>query len=161
MNVVVAAAALAATSVLGPPRVAPATGWYSGTGSARACVGVASERCTESWAWTATVRWRDCRSCVPRRTLSILPRDGVAVTVTRVRERPVAARREIEWPPRIAVGAVAAGMEGIPRRYGVYQLFARLANRDEVMVWAYFGRSRPTSAQLAAANRRLRAARVP
>lgn len=52
-------------------------------------------------------------------------------------------------------------MEGIPRRYGVYQLFARLANGEEVIVWAYFGRTRPTAAQLSAANAQLRMARFP
>jgi hypothetical protein len=52
-------------------------------------------------------------------------------------------------------------MEGIPHRYGVYQLFVRVADREEVMVWAYFGRSRPTTGQLANANSRLRAARLP
>jgi len=55
---------------------------------------------------------------------------------------------------------VSAGMEGVPRRYGVYQLFARVRGGDEVLVWAYFGRSRPTTAQLAAANAQLRAARL-
>ena len=43
---------------------------------------------------------------------------------------------------------------------GVYQLFARVRGGDKVLVWAYFGRSRPTTAQLAAANAQLRAARL-
>lgn len=161
MKLLVATAALAATNALAPAQFTPTPGWHSGTGKARACVGVSAERCTESWAWTSTVGWRDCRSCVPRKTLSVLSRDGVAVTITRVRERPVVARRQIAWPPRIAAREVTAGIEGIPNRYGVYQLFARLTNREAVMVWAYFGRSRPTTEQLAAANGRLRAARLP
>lgn len=157
----VAAVALASTNALAPAQFTPAPGWHSGAGVARPCVGVSAERCTESWAWTSTVRWKDCRSCVPHKTLAVLPRNGVVVTVTRVRERPVVARRQIEWPPRIAARDVTAGMEGIPSRYGVYQLFARLASPEEVMVSAYFGRSRPTTEQLVAANRRLRATRLP
>lgn len=161
MKLLVATVALATTNALAPAQFTPAPGWHSGTGKTRACPGVSAERCTESWAWTSTVRWRDCRSCVPHKTLSVLPRNGVVVTVTRVRERPVFARRQIKWPPRIATRDVTAGMEGIPGRYGVYQLVARLANREEVMVSAYFGRSRPTTEQIAAANGRLRAARLP
>lgn len=161
MKLLVATVALASTTALAPAQFPTAPGWHSGAGKARACVGVSAERCTESWAWTATVRWRDCRSCAPHKTLSILPRDGVVVTVTRVRERPVVARHRILWPPRIAARDVTAGMEGIPHRYGVYQLFVRVADREEVMVWAYFGRSRPTTEQLAKANSRLRAARLP
>jgi hypothetical protein len=78
-----------------------------------------------------------------------------------VHERPVVAKREIRWPPRIRAVEVTAGMEGIPSRYGVYQLFARLPNRDTVLVWAYFGRSHPSKPQLAAANTQLRRARFP
>jgi hypothetical protein len=51
-------------------------------------------------------------------------------------------------------------MEGVPRRFGVYQLFARLPSGDEVTVWAFFGQARPTKVQLAAANARLRSVRL-
>ena len=160
-KLLLASLTVAATSVLAPAQFAPAKGWHVGTGKARACVGASVERCTETWSWTSTVRWRDCRNCAPHKTLAVLPRDGVVITVTRVRKRPIVAKRQVSWPPRIAARGITAGMEGIPRRYGVYQLFARVANHGEVMVWAYFGRSRPTTAQLAAANDRLSASRLP
>jgi hypothetical protein len=161
MMLLLASLTVAATSVLAPAQFAPAQGWHVGTGKARACVGVSAERCTETWSWTSTVRWRDCRHCAPHKTLAVLQRDGVVITVTRVRERPIVAKRQISWPPRIAARDVTAGVEGIPGRYGVYQLFARVANRGEVMVWASFLRSRPTTAQLVAANARLGASRLP
>lgn len=98
--------------------------------------------------------------CVPHKTLRTLPRDGIIISVARVRERPVVAKRQIEWPVRIRPQEITAGMEGVPRRYGVYQLFARLRGGDTVLLWAYFGRSHPTKAQLAAANTQLRLARL-
>ena len=161
MRLLLATLTVAATGVLAPAQFAPAPGWYVGTGKARACTAVSPDRCSESWSWTATVRWRDCRNCAPHKTLAALPRNGVVITVTRVREQPVVAKRRISWPPRIAAGDVTPGMEGIPSRYGVYQLFARVSSREELMVWAFFGRNRPTTTQLAAANARLRASRLP
>jgi hypothetical protein len=161
MKLLAASLALAATNALVPVQFAPTPGWHTETRKARACPGVSAKRCTDAWASTSTVRWRDCAACLPHKTLSLLPRGGIIITITRVRERPVVAKRQIRWPPRITARGVVRGMEGIPRRYGVYQLSARLANREEVVVWAYFGRSRPTTAQIAAANARLRAARFP
>jgi hypothetical protein len=43
----------------------------------------------------------------------------------------------------------------IPPRFGVYQRLARFG-KTEGCVWAFFGRARPTRAQLAAANAELR-----
>jgi hypothetical protein len=52
---------------------------------------------------------------------------------------------------QIRARGVTAGFEGVPHRYGVYQLFARFGH-IEAYVWAFFGRARPTAGQLAAAN---------
>jgi hypothetical protein len=106
-------------------------------------------------------RSRDCCRCVPHKTLTGLPRSGLILTVTRIREQPIIATRRVSWPPQITANEMTAGMEGIPRRYGVYQLFERVRDREEVMVWAYFGRNQPTAAQIEAANARLRTARFP
>jgi hypothetical protein len=106
------------------------------------------------------VRWRDCENCLPHNTLSTLPLNGMIVTVTHVRELPAVAKRRIVWPPRVRASEVSGGMEGVPSRYGVYQLFARLPSGDEVMVWAYFGQAHPTNLQLAAVNARLRSVRL-
>ena len=144
-----------------PVQFASTLGWQTGTTKARACPGVSADRCTEAGSWASTVGWKDCRNCVPHQTLSTLPRNGIILAVSRVRERPVVATRQVAWPLRIRPQEVTAGIEGIPSRYGVYQLFARLPNRDSVRVWGYFGRSRPTTAQLQAANTQLRMARLP
>jgi hypothetical protein len=80
--------------------------------------------------------------------------------VTGARERPLVARQALGWPPLIRARDVMAGFEGVPRRYGVYQLFARFGH-VEVYVWAFLGRARPTAAQLAAANAELRTAAPP
>lgn len=157
----VAVAVTSATQIaLAPVQFAAAPGWHTGATKARACPGVSASRCTQAWSWASTVRWEDCRGCLPHETLSTLPRSGIIIAVSRVRERPVVAKRQIEWPVRIRAQEVTAGMEGVPSRYGVYQLFARLRGGNEVLVWAYFGRSHPTKAQLAAANTQLRSARL-
>lgn len=106
------------------------------------------------------MRWRDRENCLPHNTLSALPPNGMIVTVTHVRELPAVAKRRIAWPPRVRASEVSGGMEGVPRRYGVYQLFARLPTGDEVMVWAFFGQARPTKVQLAEVNARLRSVRL-
>ena len=152
---------VAAPSGLAPVQFPATPGWHTGAAKPGACPGVSTSRCTQAWSWSSTVRWRDCVNCVPHRTLAVLPRDGVIIAVSRVRERPVIAKRLIQWPPHIKASDVTGGMEGVPRRYGVYQLFARLLSKDTVLVWAYFGRSHPSNVQLAAANAQLRSARLP
>jgi hypothetical protein len=47
----------------------------------------------------------------------------------------------------------------VPHRYGVYELFAHFGG-VEAHIWAFFGRSRPSAAQLAAANAELRTVRL-
>jgi len=155
----VLAATLLATAAVSPLRFPSADGWHAGSTRSQPCPGVPASRCTEAWSWTGTVRWRDCARCLPHRTLAALPPDGVLVSATVAKERPVVAARRIAWPPRIRVGAVG-GLEGVPRRIGVYQLFARVDAAREVSLLVFFGRSRPTAAQLARANARLASARL-
>jgi hypothetical protein len=48
-----------------------------------------------------------------------------------------------------------AGFEGVPRRYGVFQLFVRTGHLERsLFVW--FGRANPTRSQIARANAELR-----
>ena len=75
-------------------------GWHTEATEPRACPGVAASRCTEAWSWTSTVPWQDCRTCTPHLTLRTLLRNGIIISVSHVRERPVAAKRQIEWPLR-------------------------------------------------------------
>jgi hypothetical protein len=139
---------------------AAAGGWHVGAGQVRACQGVPASRCVQASSWAATVRWRDCGNCLPHKTIAALPRDGIALQVTVAIERPMVAKRRIEWPPSIRASDVIAGFEGISNRYGVYQSPAFLIGGREVFVWAFFGRARPTPAQLARANEEFATARM-
>jgi hypothetical protein len=73
-------------------------------------------------------------------------------------ERPIRARKTFAWPPRI-VRRQIAGLEGVPRRVGVYQGQTRVGTR-EVGVFAFFGRANPTSRQLTRANAEFRRCHV-
>jgi hypothetical protein len=150
--------ALAVLALL-PALFAPGPGWHVGHGSAHACPGVSASRCVQATSWAATIRWRGCGECLPHGTIAALPLDGIALQVTVARERPLVARRTLRWPPLIRARDVTAGFEGVQRRYGVYQLFARVGH-VEAYIWAFFGRARPTAKQLAAANAELRTVRL-
>jgi hypothetical protein len=150
---------LFATLALLPILFGPRPGWHTGHEAVRACPGVAASRCVQTTSWAATIRWRDCGGCLPHKTIAALPAGGVALQMTVAAERPLVARRALAWPPIIRGRDVKAGFEGVPRRYGVYQLFARYGG-VEAYVWAVFGRARPTAAQLARANGELRTVRL-
>jgi hypothetical protein len=95
---------------------------------------------------------------VPHEMIARLPRDGIALQIDVSVEHPLRAHAEIAWPPTITSRQVGGGFEGIPRTRGVYQRFETVG-RDEIYVWAFFGRSHPTGAQLEAANAELRTLR--
>ena len=142
-----------------PALFAPRPGWHVGHGSVHACRGVSASRCVYASSWAATIRWRGCGECLPHQTIAALPPDAIALQVTVAVERPLVARRAPRWPPPIRARDVRPGFEGVPRRYGVYQRFARFGH-VEAYVWAFFGRGRPTAGQLAAANAELRTVRL-
>lgn len=143
-----------------PALFAPNPGWHTGHGRVHACPGVSASRCVQAGSWAATVPWRGCGECLPHEMIAALPSDGIILQVTVAVERPLVARRGPAWPPAIRGRDVGAGFEGVSRRYGVYELFARFG-RLEAYVWAFFGRARPSAAQLAAANAELRTVRLP
>jgi hypothetical protein len=147
---------LAALSLL-PALFAPLAGWHTGHGRVHACPGVSASRCVQAASWAATIPWQGCGECLPHQMIAALPRDGIILQVTVAVERPLVARRAL-CPPPIRARDVGAGFDGVSRRYGVYQLFARFG-QVEGYVWAFFGRSRPTAAQLAAANGELETVR--
>ena len=129
-------------------------GWHVGAGHVHACPGMPASRCVQVSSWAATVPWRDCGECLPQKTIDALPPDGIAVEVVLSVERPLTAQRTIAWPPRITAARLS-GIEGIPNKVGVYQLFTRVAGGKEAYVWAFFGRGRPTRSQIARANAEL------
>ena len=160
MHVAALVAAATATAALAPVQFAARPGWHVGVGHVAACPGVPARRCSEVGSWAATVRWRDCVICLPHRTVATLPRTGIAIQIILSRERPPAAKTTMRWPPQARRSDVTAGFEGLPRRIGVFQRFAR-AGTYQAYVWVFFGRSKPTTRELTAANAELKTARLP
>ena len=105
------------------------------------------------YSWASTVPFRDCRDCVPpHKTIAALPPDGVVIQLQSTRGQ---TRRTVgSWPLRIRARDVEPGFEGVPRRYGFSE---RSFQKDGVVRWAFvwFGRTRPTAAQVARANAEL------
>jgi hypothetical protein len=100
---------------------------------------------------------RDCPVCLPHRTLAVLPPGGIVIQLTYGRERPAFGETG-PWPITLHPGDVRAGFEGVPRRFGVAQRMVRTGGIERsLMVW--FGRSRPTTEQLRAANAQLHTVR--
>jgi hypothetical protein len=149
-----------AAAALVPARFAPRSGWHAGAGAVHACPGVTARRCRQVGSWAATVPWRDCGECLPHRTVARLPPDGIAIQISVARENPLVLRNPLPLPVRVSFAAVVAPFEGLPPRIGVFQTSGR-RGRDEVLVTVFFGRSRPTAAQLARAEAELRAAQLP
>lgn len=136
----------AAASPLAPQfHFTPAAGWLIGISSA-----------PQRWSWTSTVRLKDCAGCVPHKTLPTLPPDGIIVYAHVSQNRP--RRPEPAWPPTIRLTNVSGGIEGVPSRYGVYQVLAKTSTGGEAYVFVYFGRAHPTRGQIAEANSRLASA---
>jgi hypothetical protein len=158
LGIALASAAKAATGAAAVPvHFAPAQGWHSGFGSPKACPGVSAARCTQQWLWTGTVAWKDCPNCLPHRTATTLPRNGVVISALIVSERPVVARQRVPWPVRVRARNVVAGFDGLPGRLGIYQLFARVGKGREIRLTVHFGRRQPTLSQIRKANARLAA----
>jgi len=145
--------------MLVPATLPPTAGWHSGHTLVHACPGVAATRCVQATTWAATIRWRDCSECLPHETTAALPPGGIALQATVALERPRRLRRGA-WPPTVRADEVASPFEGLPAHIGVYQHTARV-HGTEVSVVVFFGRARPTVAQLLAAERILRRLRLP
>jgi len=147
-----------ALAVLAPALFAPRAGWHAGHNAVHACPGVAATRCQQVSSWAATIPWRGCGDCLPHQMIARLPRDGIILQITLSIQRPEPALRALSWPPRVTSHSVGAGFEGIPARYGVFQLYGA-SGRCEAYVWAFFGRAHPTASQISRANAELRSLR--
>jgi hypothetical protein len=145
---------LALLLVVSPPHFHAEQGWHVGSKPAHACSGVSPGRCVQASGWASTVRYRDCAICVPHKTLAHLPPGGIVIQLTEAREQPPRARIG-SWPPRIRARDLSPGFEGVPRRYGVFQLFVRSGHLERYL-FVWFGRAHPTRHQLARANAELR-----
>jgi hypothetical protein len=137
-----------------PALFAPHAGWHTGHARPQACTGSPATRCVYAPSWAATIPWRGCGWCIPHQMVAALPPDGVVLQISISKERPMTARVALPWPPRIRARDVVAGFEGVSPRYGVSQQLARYG-QVERYVWGWFGRARPTTAQLARANAEL------
>jgi len=131
--------------VVAPPHFQAGHGWHVGSGT--------------SWGWASTVRFRDCRDCVPpHRTLAHLPPGGILIQLGNFRAEHPPQASPGRWPPRIRQKDVQlGGGEGIPRHVGYAQWFIRRSGVEHYL-WVWFGRTHPTRRQLARANAELRTA---
>jgi hypothetical protein len=142
---------------LSPPHFLGGPGWHVGSQRARPCIGLPASRCIQASGWASTARLRDCSTCLPHRTLAVLPRDGIVIQLTYGREQPPFGELG-SWPVTLRSSDVHAGFEGVSNRFGVAQRMVRTGTLERsLMVW--FGRARPDAAQLRAANAQLRTVR--
>ena len=146
------------SEAVSPMKFVPASGWHVRTGRAHACPGVPASRCSQVTSLASTIHWRDCVECLPHRTVAAMPANGIAIQIGVAVEHPVRATRTFPWPAQVTRARVDAGFEGLPGRIGVYQ-GSMLVGGRELSAMVFFGRSRPTSRQLARANAELRRTR--
>ena len=131
-------AAILGAAALAPATFAPAPGWHVGA--------------ENGTTWAATTRWRDCRAfCLPHRTVTALPYDGIALQLHLAHGRGPKWERPLRWPPKLTP---RAGLEGLPSRIAVVQKLGRL-HGYEAYLFVFFGRPRPTERQLARARAEL------
>jgi hypothetical protein len=142
-----------AAAALAPATFAPGVGWHVGSGRVHACPGGSAASCRYVSSWAATVPWRDCPECLPHRTVARLPADGIALQLQVGIERdPPKWMRPLQWPPR--VHDVVAPFEGLPPRIGVFQAQG-FVHGNSASLFVFFGRSRPSRAQLRKARAEL------
>jgi hypothetical protein len=148
-----------ASAALAPATFAPGIGWHVGAGRVHACPGVKAASCQSVSSYAATVRWRDCASCLPHKTVAALPAGGVALQLllSRERRRPK-WMRPLRWPPRI-VGANGP-FEGLPTRIGVFQTIG-IVHGYTAYLFVFFGRPSPSRAQLNLAHAELTTVSFP
>jgi hypothetical protein len=145
-------------SGLQPARFPARAGWQVGAGHVHACTDMARDRCAQAGSWATTGEWRDCNECLPQRTVAELPSDGIAMTLV-VGRGPNAPKQRLHWPPPLRAGD-AKRLEGLPARIGVIQRSGRLRGFTTYL-FVFFGRARPTAAQLARAQAELARVDLP
>ena len=134
------------------------TGWQVGAGHVHACTDMARDRCSQAGSWATTGEWRDCTECLPQKTVAGLPADGIAMTLLMGRG-PNAPKRALHWPAQLRPGD-ARNFEGLPARIGVIQR-SGLVHGFTTYLFVFFGRPRPTAAQVSRAQAELGAVELP
>jgi hypothetical protein len=124
-----------------------------------------SPKClTQRTSWASTVPFLDGpTSLPPTKTIERLPPDGIVMAVTQYLDvcRRLRGIRALRPPLRLA-DATRSGFPG-PRgdELPLYRLLGRFAGRYNLDLWVFYGRARPTAAQVAAAQRMLAGVRWP
>ncbi len=148
----------AAAHGLEPARFPVRAGWQVGAGHVHACPGTALDNCAQAGSWATTGTWRDCVECLPQRTVAKLPSDGIAITLV-VGRGPRAPKRALQWPPRLRPGE-AQSLKGLPSDIGVIKR-AGVRHGFTTYLFVFFGRPRPTAAQVAHADAELARVELP
>jgi hypothetical protein len=141
-----------------PATFAPAPGWYTGTGGP-AKIEPAGEQ-TDSWA--STVPYGDPpNQFPPHATLAALPADGIAIVAWLARHPSNRSELPAGRPPFQLTDAQRGPFEGVPPTFATYQIGAYVPGRFDVVLWVFFGRAHPPSAQLDRAQAELERLRLP
>jgi hypothetical protein len=134
-----------------PPRLRPATGWYSasfGGGEVRAA--------DFASVWASTVPYRNGpRDLPPADTLETLPPDGILIWVALARENRFPPTSELRSRrPRVSVplqvdqAQGGFGWEGQVGNIALYRLWGWVGDQYNVDLWLFYGRREPTAEQL-------------
>lgn len=144
--------------VVAPAVFAPAAGWHTGTnGPAES-----EPEGQQTWTYASTVPYRDePLQAPPYKTLEVLPPDGIVIWLYLFGPGEVDTSRRSP-PFRLTEADRSAEWQGQVRDLPVYSLAGRVpGQRYGVNISVYFGRSRPTRAQLAAADAELARLELP
>ena len=149
-----------------PGRVEPATfaaadGWHSGTNGA---VEVQPEG-QQTWSWASTIPYLDePPQFPPSTTLRRLPADGIVITVQVFGpDEHGGGRNRANRPPfRLDQASRGYPWEGQIGEIPLYSIGGRATGQSyDVDIAVFFGRNRPTRAQIAAADAELARLKLP
>lgn len=141
-----------------PTRFASRSGWYVGDG------GPAERRPygEHVTSWAATIPYRDDEDgWTPRRTVEALPRDGIVMQTTLMRDRLWKQNALLRAPPYRIREFVRRGCPGKACKVPEYLLVAAYGARYRVEIRVYFGRLDPTDSMLAEADAMLAGLEFP
>lgn len=141
-----------------PAAFAPAAGWHTGDGGPEE----AQPGGQQTWTWASTSPYRDeSLQSPPYKTLEHLPPDGIVITLW-LFGPDLMRGNSVEQPFRIADAGRSAAWQGQVRDLPLYTIHGRVPDqRYGINIAVYFGRARPTEAQVEAADAELSRLRLP